>query len=259
MSFSELKKNISLLYQDFFVDMKIDPKTGVVDGTDLRFSGFPYIGANYVNAPIRVLFIALDTGEDECFKKNSYHSFEDRESIFLKAILNFNAHIAGMYATALYFLKEKMGYEIAWDKLWELRNSYKIAKAIRLRKDFLPQDLMSYVAYENRFRFVTIGRGWNENGERKKERGGGKNRTWINARRESKLLMAEIEAFAPDIIVFQGTTGLWNCNITELKKHYKVIIAYHPSCWQRGADKLQYIVDKIAPQLLELSSQLTPV
>ena len=249
MSLSELKNNISILYRDFFVDMKIDTKTGVVDGTNLRFTGFPYIGANYVNAPMRVLFIPLDTGKDECFKNNSYHSFEDRESIFPTGMLDFNAHIAGMYATALYILKEKMGYETAWDRLWRVRDSYKIAKAIRFGKDFLPQDLMSYIAYENRFRFVSLRRGWDENGNEISERGGNKDRKWINKQRESKMLMAEIEAFSPDIIVFQGKDGLWNCNINELKKKYKVVIAYHPSCWRRGADKLQYIVDTIGPQL----------
>ena len=243
ISFSELKNNISSLYQDFFVDMKIDSKTGVVDGTSLRFTGFPYIGANYVNSPVRVLFIPLDTGKDECFEANSYHSFEDRESIFPAGMLDFNAHIAGMYATALYILKEKMGFESAWTDLWNNRN-YKCAKAIRVSYNSLPKDLLSYVAYENRFRFVTIGRG-----REKSERAGGKDRIWINPIRESQLLIDEIDAFSPNVIVFQGKDGLWNCNINELKKRYKVVEAYHPSCWQKGADKLQYIVEKIAPQL----------
>ncbi|MBQ4484220.1 MAG: hypothetical protein II934_04385 [Prevotella sp.] len=244
MTFSELKNNISDLYRDFFLDMKIDSKTGIVDEKNLRFTRYPFIGAKYVEAPIKVLFIPLDTGKDECLETNSYHSFEDREEIFPTGMLDFNAHIAGMYATALYILKEKMGYESAWDTLWGYRDSYKIAKAIRMCKSCLPQDLMSYIAYENRFRFVTIGRGSN-----KKERTGGKDRIWINAEREAQLLEDEINIFAPDIIVFQGKDGLWNCNINELKKKYKVVIAYHPSCWQRKADKLQYIEEHIGTQL----------
>ena len=71
----------------------------------------------------------------------------------------------------------------------------------------------------------------------------------MNAKRESKLLMDEINVLSPDIIVFQGKDGLWNCNIEMLKEKYQVVVAYHPSCWQRSADKLQYIVDYIAPQI----------
>ena len=252
MTFTELKDNISHLYCDFFEDMKIDLNTGIVEGKNMRFTGFPYIGANYVNAPVRVLFIPLDIGKDECFKENSYHTLEDRNSIFEKPnwINYINPHIAGLYATTLYLLKDKMGWQKEWDLLWDNRESYKKNKQLILAlKDYMPWNLMSYVAYENRFRFVTIGRGWKENGEGKKERGGNKDRRWINPKRESELLLSEIEAFSPDIIVFQGKDGLWNCNINELKNKYKVIVAYHPSCWQRGADKLQYIVDKIGPQL----------
>lgn len=44
MTFQELKDNIKCLYDAFFKDMKIDKHTGIVDGTNLRFTGFPYIG-----------------------------------------------------------------------------------------------------------------------------------------------------------------------------------------------------------------------
>ncbi len=249
MTFQELKDNIKCLYDDFFRDMEIDKHTGIVKGTNLRFTGFPYIGSNYVNAPIKILFISLDTGIDECSDSNTYHSLEDRENIFADGPLNFNPHIAGLYATALYLLKDQMNLQSAWEELWNLRDSHKNAKAIRVAADFLPHDLMSYVAYENRYRFVTKGRGNAKNGIKVKERSGGKDRIWLNAKRESKLLTDEIEAFSPDIIVFQGKTGLWNCNVGVLKEKYQVVVAYHPSCWQRGADKLQYIVDYIAPQV----------
>ncbi len=243
MDFKELKEQIKCLYYDFFNSMNIDMNTGIIKGTNLRFIGFPYIGANYIDAPVKILFIALDTGKDECFEDNSYHSFENRENIFPTGMLDFNAHIAGMYATALYILKEKMGFESAWSNLWNNRK-FKCAKAIRESYDSLPKDLLSYVAYENRFRFVTIGRGHEKN-----ERSGGKDRIWINPQRESQLLIDEINVFSPDIIIFQGKEGLWNCNINKLKMKYKVVEAYHPSCWQKGADKLQYIVDKIGVQL----------
>lgn len=38
MTFTELKDNLSYMYCDFFEDMKIDSKTGIVIGNNLRFS-----------------------------------------------------------------------------------------------------------------------------------------------------------------------------------------------------------------------------
>ncbi len=236
----QLRENLKRLYHDFFVDMKIDQQTGIVNGTNRRFTGYPYIGGNYINAPVKILFIPLDVGVDERENENTYHTFESRKDIFPSGKLDFNPHIAGLYATALYILKEKMGLQAAWDALWGNRK-YNNVKAINLAYDSLPKDLMSYVAYENRFRFVTIGR---------KERSGGNDRVWINPKREGQLLVTEINAFSPDIIVFQGKYGLGNCHIDELKEKYKVVIAYHPSCWQHRANRLEYIVDHIGPQLL---------
>ncbi|MCR4829742.1 MAG: hypothetical protein K5864_09840 [Bacteroidales bacterium] len=242
MEFVELKNEIKGLYLDFFKDMKIDPKTGIVEGTNKRFSGFPYIGENYVSAPVKILFIPLDCGEDECRNKNTYHSFESREDIFKGGNLDFNDHIAGIYATALRILKDKMQLQDAWNSLWSY-NEYTAKKAIALADaiNSIPKDLMSFVAYENRFRFVTINREF---------RTGNADRIWINAERERKLLLDEIAVFNPDIIVFQSNYGIDNCGINELKKQYKVVVAYHPSCWQRGANKLQYIEERIMPQVL---------
>ena len=249
MDVRTLKEHIAELFSVFFKDMGIDVQTGIVSGTDKRFSGYPYIGSNYVNAPIKILFIPLDTGIDECFKQNTYHSLEERERRILDLKFSFNAHIAGIYATSLYILKDTMDLQSSWEKLWVLRGAYKTAKAIKVAAESLPRNLMSYIAYENRYRFVTIGRGWNKNGNEMNERGGNKDRRWILAPRESKLLMAEIGILSPDIIIFQGKAGLWHCHVNELKKNYQVILSYHPSYWQGGADKLQYIVDEIAPQI----------
>lgn len=83
MDFEELKRKIEKLYMAFFKDMNIDFQTGIVKGTNKRFSGYPYIGKNYVSAPVRILFIPLDCGKDECRNENTYHSFVSREeSIF---------------------------------------------------------------------------------------------------------------------------------------------------------------------------------
>ena len=93
---------------------------------------------------------------------------------------------------------------------------------------------MSYVAYDNRYKFVTIERPENK-------RSGGKDRTWLNKDKERELLLSEIEIFNPDIIVFQGKTGSDNCNIKKLKEKYTVFVANHPSHYGSGADTLEYI------------------
>ncbi len=276
MTTKQLEKQIQKLYATFFEDLKIDKRTGIVEGIYKRFnrfSGYPYIGVNYVNAPVRILFIPYDTGEDEKFADNTFHDFESRRKKIPTAFdknneLVLNPHIAGTYATALYILKDKMHLQDAWDALWSKRE-YTIKKAIKKSSSNLPPNLMSYVAYENRFRFVTFGRGWELDNfiigkdgiaikknleeitgkDKIKERGGGKDRIWLKPEREAQLLADEISIFEPEIIVFQGKQGLWNCNIDGLKKKYQVVVANHPSCWQRKADKLQYIEEYIAPQL----------
>lgn len=248
MDFIELKNEIKGLYLEFFKDMRIDPKTGIVEGTNKRFSGFPYIGENYVSAPVKILFISLDCGSDECVKDNTYHSFESREEIFKNGgkLNELNDHIAGIYSTALRILKDKMHLQDAWNSLLSYKE-YTAKKAIALANatNSIPKDLMSYVAYDNRFRFVT---------EIRKNRTGNADREWINAERERKLLLDEIAVFNPDIIVFQSDEGIDNCGINELKKQYNVVRAYHPSygCYNRksGANKLQYIEEKIMPQVL---------
>lgn len=240
MNYQELQIAIKIIYVDFFREMGIDRTTGIVHGTNYRFTGFPYIGRNYLSAPLRLFFIPLDVGYDECMQSNSYHSLEDRESIFPDGDLDFNPHIAGMYSTALYILKDKMGWVDAWKTLWSKRDSFKMRKAIHNSYDILPKDLMSYLAYDNRFRFVTLGR---------TRRTGGKDRVYLQPEIEGQLLLDEISLLNPDYIIFQGRYGLWNCHLDELKRKYQVIESYHPSCWQRGADKLQYIVESLAPQI----------
>ena len=238
MDFLEMKQELGRLYEDFFQNMGIDPHSGRVEGTNYRFTGMPFVGRNYATAPIKLMYVALDVGKDECVESDTYHSFKDREDIFPDGSLDFNAHIAGMYASALYMLKDVMGWQDAWEKLWPYRDEHKTAKAIWRCHEILPQDLMSYICYDNRYRFVTVGRN---------ARTGSMDRIYLNPECEGKMLLDEIQVLNPDYVVFQGTSGLWNCHLDELKDKYKVIITYHPSCWQRGADKLQYIAEHFLP------------
>ena len=58
-TFETLKQELDNLFHKFFEDMKIDEKTGIVKDTNKRFSGYPYIGEKYVEAPVKILFIPL--------------------------------------------------------------------------------------------------------------------------------------------------------------------------------------------------------
>ena len=80
MEYIELRDKLLKRYDQFFKDMEIDSKTGIVKGSAKRFTGYPYIGRNYCNAPIRILFIPLDVGKDECAENNTYHSFQNASS-----------------------------------------------------------------------------------------------------------------------------------------------------------------------------------
>ena len=74
-----LKQELDNLFHKFFEDMKIDEKTGIVKDTNKRFSGYPYIGEKYVEAPVKILFIPLDTGSDELKEKNIQKKPKEKE------------------------------------------------------------------------------------------------------------------------------------------------------------------------------------
>lgn len=242
-TFETLKQELDNLFHKFFEDMKINEETGIVKDTNKRFSGYPYIGEKYVEAPVKILFIPLDTGVDELKKENTYHKFESRaKKVTPKKDAKhvFNPHIAGLYATTVCLLKEKLNSaQECWeylDKAKEKTTSTRINNSWKNLNEE-QKNLLSYVAYTNRYKFVT-----KERPEDK--RSGGKDRTWLNKDKERELLLSEIEIFKPDIIVFQGKAGLNNCNTKELKEKYgenNVFETYHPSCWQKGANKLEYI------------------
>ena len=235
-----LKLELDNLFHKFFEDMKIDEKTGIVKDSNKRFSGYPYIGEKYVEAPVKILFIPLDTGVDELKKENTYHKFESRAEKITpnkNAKHVFNPHLAGLYATTVCLLKEELeSAKDCWVRLLDTdtKGETTLTKINNLWKNLNEEqkNLLSYVAYDNRYKFVTIGRDY---------KSGGKDRTWLNKDKERELLLSEIEIFNPDIIVFQGKTGSDNCNIKKLKEKYTVFVANHPSHYGSGADTLEYI------------------
>ena len=241
-TFETLKQEFDNLFQKFFEDMEINKETGIVKDSNKRFSGYPYIGEKYVEAPVKILFIPLDTGVDELKEENTYHKFDGRiKQITPKKDAKhiFNPHLAGLYATTVCLLKEELeSAKDCWGSLLDTdtKGETTSTKINNLWKNLNEEqkNLLSYVAYTNRYNFVTIERP-------EDKRSGGKDRTWLNKDKERELLLSEIEIFNPDIIVFQGKTGSDNRNIKKLKEKYTVFVANHPSHYGSGADTLEYI------------------
>ena len=62
-------KQLEVIFDNFFKEMKIDKNTGVVSDTNKRFVTKPAIGKNYFKSERKVLFVSLDVGKDELFVK----------------------------------------------------------------------------------------------------------------------------------------------------------------------------------------------
>jgi hypothetical protein len=216
---NELKEKIEQLYDKFFDEMNIDKTTGLLAGKNKRFATMPYIGSNYEQAKLKILFVGTDIGEDESSKSGIIQSFEERNDSVLNTKLNKkNPHIAGTYVSALNFLKK----EYNWEHYWNLiDNEWTCQRALKSIVD-LPTDVLSYVSLTNYYKFVTI--------NRLDERSGGKDRNFISAEIEKQLFFDEVRTFAPDILILQSVTFNNIGIISEIKEFgINVYVAPHPA------------------------------
>lgn len=259
MESTRLEQEITDLYSDFLKKMDINEKDGVaiLKGETLRFSGFPYIGADYHNAKKKILFVGLDIGIDELKEENTYHSIESRRACIAgstercNSFPQYNPHISGTYSVALYALKDIYNWSDSWQKLYT-HKEFTTKKAIDILSKELPINVMDYVVVTNIHKFVTKCRGcvgseqkcWSHecNGVVVPgNRTGDNNRKWYSKDIELELFMNEIELFNPDIIVFQGSgKRLPEEMMDKLKGKYGVIDSHHPSAWNVRANKLEY-------------------
>ena len=265
METNELEYNITQIYDDFMDKMSISKIDGILGRIDnkkyathtLRFSGFPYIGADYAIAKKKILFVGLDIGIDECREDNTYHSIKSRRQCIASdedrcaELVGYNPHISGTYAVALYILKDYYGWEDSWERLSE-RNTLTSKKAIDTLRNELPNNVLDYIAFTNIHKFVTKCRGcdekkpgkcWSEECKESHKSNnicGNENRKWYSENNELQFFMKEIETLNPDIIVFQGSAfRIHKGKINELKSKHKIIFSHHPSYW--GNVKLQEI------------------
>jgi len=229
------------LYEEFFRENSIDNKSGIVQGTNRRFATKIAIGDNYKSSQTKLLFVSLDMGKDECFKENRFQNYEERKNNALNEDLSKkNPHMAGVYGTALFFLKNQNKWEDEWQKYSQSNKFFK--EAIKDNIDILPKNVLSYISLINFYSFVTVGRGceMDERGQKigkKEERTGGSDRIFINRQSEINLLVEIINTVKPNVIVVQSQT-LRKCFRDEIKPKINydldIYIGYHPSVFGRG-------------------------
>lgn len=214
-----LEQSIQCIYDDFLQNHQLDKK-GIIEikGINYRFSTMPYIGEEYTQAKVRILFIGLDMGMDETAYTQDFEC--RRNAVSGTCLKDLNLHISGTYIHALYFLQDHYGWT---DQYEQIRQSKKECKIALRDIPGLPQDVLQKIALTNTYKFAKEGQ---------------ENRTGTAGRKPylyfEYLLIKEINALKPDIIIFQGghpKTSLLNALYHEAKK---IFIGRHPSWWVGG-------------------------
>lgn len=218
-------ESLDLMYNSFFEELGIDTRTGLTKDSSKRFATKAAIGNNYNNAKKKILFISLDMGKDELFVEqgiDTYQNYEERsDSVCDENLTNKNPHMAGVYGTALYFLKD----EYCWQREWELlaESNLFFREAIIKNHKTLPNSVLSHIALINFYSFVTKGRN---------ERLGNTDRKFIDGQKELQLISDTINILKPDVVVVQSPTiRNYFQNIIKPKLTYKseIYCGFHPS------------------------------
>ena len=193
MDATMLRRGLKKMYSRFFREMGINPETGCL-GLDpkRKFATYPYISSKYGEAK-KILFVGLDIGKDPVH--GCIQSFSDRRvSIEDKSISAHNQHIAGTYMATLYFLKQEKSWNSHWKKITD--TNLTCQRVLKESHNLLPlENPLSYCALTNYYKFVTKCR---------KKRNGSQDRKHLDHDLEIGLFNEELEAFAPDIVIFQG-------------------------------------------------------
>lgn len=225
----ELYNKLDKIYNNFFDELNIDKKTGIVHNTNKRFATKIAIGENYIHCKKKILFVSFDIGKDEKYVEtgeNTFQDFAERRNAVCSGEFNKNPHMAGVYGTALYFLKDYYEWRECWNIL-ENQNQF-FREALITNSDKLPTEVLSYISLVNFYPFVTVGRN---------DRTGGNDRYFYNEKAEIQLLIDSIEILSPDIIIVQSKS-LRNYFLNQIKPQIntsvEIYVGVHPSIFGRG-------------------------
>ena len=232
-----LESNLHGLYGGkFFSKFGIDRKSGrFAKRADLKFPTFPFLGSCYGSRK-KVLFIGLDIGSDElCGAIQSFQ--ERREAIEYKALAKHNPHIAGTYFSVLHFLREEAS---EWAEYWEgIDRSITCQKLLKLGEQLPASNPLSYVALTNYFKFVRPYR---------TDRSGGENRKYVDKAFEQQFFAEEVEAFDPQVVIFQGalfSNPPFREVLARISTGREVYIGLHPSARKKGIRQPRVLVRQI--------------
>lgn len=220
---------LNKIYQKFFEELNLDQITGKTPDGKKRFATKLAIGENYQQSKKKILFVSLDMGRDEKFVESNVDSFQDfdeRSDAVCSESLSKNPHMAGVYGTALYFLKDNYGWEKSWSVL-ENQNQF-FREALIHNAEHLPADVLSYISLVNFYNFVTVGRAG---------RAGGSDRVFLDEPKEIQLLIDIIGVITPDIIIVQSK-GLKHSFVNKIKQRIdpkiEIYVGVHPSIFGRN-------------------------
>lgn len=228
----KLESDLNQLYADFFKKCEIDEETGIVKSNPYkRFATKVAIGENYLNSEKKILFVSLDMGRDENlvdFNKNTFQDFQQRRDSVCSGgnLGDKNPHMAGVYGTALYFLKDHYNWEVSWKLLVEKNQFFR--EILIANNGILPQNVLKHIALLNFYNFVTVGR---------KDRTGGSDRKLVFEKDEINLLIQTINTLKPDVIIVQSKTLVnyfKNLIKPNIPKNTDIYIGFHPSVFGRG-------------------------
>jgi len=218
----QLENDLNKVYDIFFNELNIDKNSGKVNNinNNRRFATKIAIGNNYINAKKKILFVSLDIGKDENFDENTFQDFEKRRISVTQQIPS-NPHMAGVYGTALFFLKDFYDWQDSWNIFESNTNFFR--EILNSHYNDLPQEVLSNISLINFFNFVTVGR---------EARTGGNDRNFINEKKELALLTDIIKTINPDIIIVQSKTlknYFKNIIKPNISDKIDIYIGYHPS------------------------------
>ena len=244
MNTATLRRSLKKAYDELFREMGIDPESGSLGWCPKKkFATYPYIGSKYGKAT-KLLFVGLDISKDPIH--GCIQPFSNRRiSIEDKLLSAHNLHIAGTYMAALYFLKGEKNWNACWRKV--TATGLTCQAVLKQHHDLLPsENPLSYCALTNYYKFVT---------KRRKKRTGSEDQRHLDRDTEIRLFVEELEAFAPDIVIFQSQDFVQKPKVRRdvidlRRKGMRFFVGPHPSARERnfpGISKPEGYVGYIKP------------
>ena len=221
-----------ILVEDFSKAIGFDKETGLLPNGKKRFAGMPFVGFRYSEQTPKILIVGEDIGSDECVINNTkdingtplyYHDFDSKRNNCVN--VEYKAHLAGTYMTALYLLRNCDKFKDMWKESMCDRTAH---WALKMLSASQIAEIAHTIALTNLHKFVTVVR---------EGKSGDQDRNWLDHDKEFATFIEEVKCFAPDIIILQAINSMTNEDIEQIKQAAGGASVYkltHPSTRKRG-------------------------